>query len=614
MAITSILQRFLISAVALATVVPASPYFNRKPFHAALNERATSDNSSSLVVDLGYELYRGVANSSTGLNTFKGIRYAAPPTGSMRWQPPHAPTSNRNQTLMADAFPPRCPQSGFVPQYTSSFNFTGDEDCLFLSVYAPSNASNLPVLVWIHGGGYGLGQGTQDLTQIINTNKNGFIGVAIQYRLGAFGFMSSDEIHRYGTPNAGILDQTFALQWVQSYIDLFGGDPTRVTISGESAGAGSVMLQTMAFGGYLGDSLFSNAIAASPYLPMQYGYADFVPSQSYYAFAQAAGCFDDRAFGNASTTIFQCLVGKDTMILQNASSFVSASGTYGTWGFLPVTDGAFIQQLPSQQLLRKQINGVRILSGNNANEGPLFTPQNIATEDDFVTFLRRTFPLFTESDISKVLLYYPSTNASVDMSTPDFATSGVSGATALNESTFGTGQQQRADNVYSETTFTCPAYWLAEAFSDNGHEAYKYQHSVIGAQHGADVAGYFGPATPNFGPDYEKAFMTIWGNFIIANNPSLPLTIANGASSNSTTPNPATTWPLFTIAQPYQINLNETGGTAFQTPGVNPKVNITEFRDPGLRNDFSLVNAYTWEGGRGLRCDFWRSMGVVVPE
>ena len=105
------------------------------------------------------------------------------------------------------------------------------------------------------------------------------------------------------------------------------------------------------------------AIAASPYLPMQYTYNDFVPSQSYYAFAQAAGCFNDRAYGFANQTIFACLVGKDTETLQNASSFVSASGNFGTWGFLPVTDGAFIQQLPSQQLLKKQVNGVRMLSG-----------------------------------------------------------------------------------------------------------------------------------------------------------------------------------------------------------------------------------------------------------
>ena len=81
---------------------------------------------------------------------------------------------------------------------------------------------------------------------------------------------------------------------------------------------------------------------------------------------------------------------------------------------------------------------------NNANEGPAFTPQNIVTEDDFVRFLQVTYPLFTNDDISRLLLYYPSTNASVS-NTPKFATSGNSTPTALNESTFGTGQQQRAD-------------------------------------------------------------------------------------------------------------------------------------------------------------------------
>ena len=96
---------------------------------------------------------------------------------------------------------------------------------------------------------------------------------------------------------------------------------------------------------------------------MQYHYNDFVPSQSYYAFAHAVGCFDDRAFGSATQTIFQCLVGKDTMTLQNASNYISTSSRYGTWGFLPVTDGSFIQQLPSQQLLEKRVNGLRLLAG-----------------------------------------------------------------------------------------------------------------------------------------------------------------------------------------------------------------------------------------------------------
>ena len=168
--------------VAFAALASSIPTYNSRAFDAALSKRQNPANSSSLVVDLGYEQYRGVANASTGLNTWKGIRYAAPPTGLLRWQPPQAPAVDREQILSANHLPQNCPQSPKSP-IVSGFNFTGNEDCLFLSVYAPQNAANLPVLVWIHGGGYGTGQGNQDMSSIINTNNNNFVAVAIQYRV-----------------------------------------------------------------------------------------------------------------------------------------------------------------------------------------------------------------------------------------------------------------------------------------------------------------------------------------------------------------------------------------------------------------------------------------------
>ena len=125
------------------------------------------------------------------------------------------------------------------------------------------------------------------------------------------------------------------------------------------------MLQTMAYGGTLGESLFSNSIAASPYLPQQYGYNGSVPLQSYHAFASAAGCFGPSALpqNDLDSSIFACLVSQDTATLQYASASVSGSSRYATWAFLPVTDGVFIQQLPSQQLLKQQVNGRSILIG-----------------------------------------------------------------------------------------------------------------------------------------------------------------------------------------------------------------------------------------------------------
>jgi carboxylesterase type B len=120
------------------------------------------------------------------------------------------------------------------------------------------------------GGGYGVGSANSfDYGHITKTVNNGMVIVQIQYRVGAFGFLSSAEIAKYGTLNPGVHDMVFALEWVQKYIKLFGGDPDEVTISGESAGGGAVMLMAMANGGTEGTRLFKRGIASSPYYPTQ---------------------------------------------------------------------------------------------------------------------------------------------------------------------------------------------------------------------------------------------------------------------------------------------------------------------------------------------------------
>lgn len=106
-----------------------------------------------------------------------------------------------------------------------------------MNVFAPPEARSLPVFVWIHGAGYGAGNGDENLGPFIKDNEDGFIGVSIQYRLGAFGFLASDDVHRFGVVNAGLRDQGFALQWVQRHIELFGGNASQVTIVGNSCGS-----------------------------------------------------------------------------------------------------------------------------------------------------------------------------------------------------------------------------------------------------------------------------------------------------------------------------------------------------------------------------------------
>ncbi|KAF2471200.1 alpha/beta-hydrolase [Lindgomyces ingoldianus] len=565
-----------------------------------------------LKVDLDYAVYKGYNNATSGLNIWKGIRYAAAPIGDLRWKAPRTPPTNKT-TQSATNFGPTCPQ--VYPAVPNVPNVPGDEDCLFLNVYAPANTSKLgklPVLVWIHGGGYGYGDGTQDMSSIISANKRGFLGVTIQYRLGAFGFLSSSEVKAKGVVNAGLLDQAFALAWVQSYISKFGGDPKKVTISGESAGGGSVMYHAMAKGGTLGTTLWQNGIAASPYLVAQYDFNATVPTQRFYAFSSAAGC-------GSSGAVLDCIKAKDSATLQQANWNVGAAQTYGTWAFLPVTDYSYIQQLPSVQLKVKKVNGENMLVGNNANEGALFVPPTISTLADLTAWLKVEFPNLSDEDIQAILDANPASAAVVDPAAPKFATNGLTPppVTAVNVSQVATGQQQRGDisswilttyfsipltflqNIYAESTFVCPSYWLNSAYDPKS--SYHYQYSVPFAGHTDDISAYFGPSAPNQSPAFSLAFRQIWGNMVMKSNPSIA---SEAAASN---------WPVWTGDEKSRmLNLNETGGTPYTTV-TQFGATVTQFMDPGLQNAISVANAWAWEGGRGKRCEFWRGIAGKVP-
>ncbi|KAL0765127.1 hypothetical protein CaCOL14_012387 [Colletotrichum acutatum] len=561
---------------------------------------------SLLVVDLGYAKYEGYNNATSGLNIWKGIRYAAPPTGSQRWQPPRLPSSNDTAgagdgVTAANEFGPICPQN--YPAVPGLPFIPGNEDCLFLNVYAPADAKDLPVLVYIHGGGYGYGDGRIDMSEIIGANEGGFVAVVIQYRLGALGFLSSADVKAQGVVNAGLLDQAFALGWVQRFIGLFGGDRGKVTIAGESAGAGSVMYHTLAADGGLGTTLFNNGIAASPYLPFHYTFDAPFPTARYQAFAEKAGC-------SSSDDVLTCLRGKDSMTLQVASANTTFEQPYGFWAFYPVTDSVYIKSLPTEQMKQKKVNGERLLVGHNANEGPLLTPPNIFSVADLTSWLKLEFPNLSPGQIDEILAANPTKTGSNDTR---FETNGLTGLTALDVSQSGTGQQQRANNIYAEATFVCPSYWLSDAFT-SPMSSWHYQYSVPFAWHTADIPGYFGPATPNQGPDIVLAFRKIWGNFITGNDPSISNELANGASSGADigAENGASQWPVWTEEAPKQVNLNQTGGVPYEFT-TSWGAQVTQFMAPGQVNDIRVVPADSWEGGRGARCEFWRGLAPSIP-
>jgi len=199
------------------------------------------------------------------MNVFKNIPYAAPPVGDLRWRPPQ-PAASWNGTRDASQFGDSCPQP-YVKNLSTGLALPGNEDCLKLNVFTPQNpGKDLPVMVWIHGGGL-LVDGARDAQFTpINLVKNGVIVVTFDYRLGSLGFFASKELiaeaKAKGEPvgNYGTMDQIAVLKWVKRNIAAFGGNPNNVTIFGESAGGRSVtwlMVSDAARG------LFHRAIAES---------------------------------------------------------------------------------------------------------------------------------------------------------------------------------------------------------------------------------------------------------------------------------------------------------------------------------------------------------------
>jgi carboxylesterase type B len=443
----------------------------------------------------------------------------------------------------------------------------------------------------------------------MTTNNNNFISVIIQYRLGAFGFLSSSDVKKRGALNAGLLDINLALKWVQANIGKFGGDANRVTLAGESAGAAAVLYQAQAYGGNQKETLFTNAITASPWVPNQHDYDDEEPTAAYEGFVEAAGC-------SSAQNKLGCLRAADTIVLQNASAKVSEAGAYGTFAFLPVTDGTFVRDRLTTSLFSKSLKGKRVLSGNMANEGIPLAPLTTRTLSDFQSYINTTFPSFSASDKSLLETTYafPGDTLPVNPNAMRFPTTGTAIPTALNMSEFATGNAQRLINVFAESAFDCPGYWTASAFP----QGWKYQFSVPPSYHGYDLQALWSD-TPTPGASFKYSFRKIWGNFITQDSPVISVEDAKGGVPNSTVPaaqgyggRGMIQWPVWDEEMPVLLNLNATGG-------VETFVQTTEdlyyyvYSDPGVSNQISLADAQSWEGGRGERCEFWKGMASKVP-
>ncbi|MCJ1475369.1 hypothetical protein MMC13_004031 [Lambiella insularis] len=467
---------------------------------------------TSLDVNLGYEIHRGALipgqNGLASGYAFKNIRYGQAPVGELRFAKPLAPTTVAEPELNDGSDERRCIQQipywaayaqKYLLDYAAGKNITKEgwtnppeepikypelaprdpaehEDCLFLDVWVdkdvydnrsdePSQGEGAPVIVWFFGGGYGFGykdQGTErhdGLNERARKSNNGtgLVYVDFNYRVGAFGWLAGSEFAAdHGIPNVGLFDQRLALKWVKDNIARFGGDPDKVTVMGESAGASSILHQITASGALSEDTgaqLFHRAILQSPaFFPV----ADNVqPDSAYLKFLTAV-----REDVHLTLEDLRSLPEDDEALIY-ANRVTIQRAPYGQFVYGPVVDGWVVSDLPGRLLREDHFDhGVQVMVGYNSNEGLLFTPPYVQDDAGFEEYIRTAFPMAVDDVIDHIKEMYPPVTEDEDTTARD--------------------RIQRLSNALGAAAVACNTYYLNDAFAN---ATYSYMFSLYPGFH-----------------------------------------------------------------------------------------------------------------------------------
>ncbi|KAF3932541.1 Cholinesterase [Dactylellina cionopaga] len=353
-------------------------------------------HSSSPSVKITNGTVHGTHSSKWNQDFFLSIPYALPPVGNLRFRPPQY--INKKKDIDAREYGPLCYGYG-QDQWSAPLS----EDCLTLNVVRPAGThSDLPVAVWIHGGGFSSGSANNpqyNLTFLVDQSvKVGtpMIGVSMNYRLAAWGFLSSAEVAGTNNLNLGLRDQRLALHWVQENIRAFGGDPRKVTIFGESAGGFSVGAHQTAFHGR-DDNLFRGVIMESG-SPVYYSPSPFPDTfqKNYDDILTATGCT------NKLDTL-QCLRGVSTKALNKVFN------TSNALAFGPVVDGEFISGFGSQALKEGRYVRVPTMIGTTSDEGATIASfGTIFDNDTDIKNFLGAITKYTSQTIDRLLKIYDS--------------------------------------------------------------------------------------------------------------------------------------------------------------------------------------------------------------
>ncbi|KAG7384478.1 hypothetical protein PHYBOEH_009435 [Phytophthora boehmeriae] len=429
--------------------------------------------------------YYGVYQSTYDQDFFLGMPYAQPPVGDLRFRNPQSLNTTWTEAKNATEYSPMCYGYG---SDTWVLGNVISEDCLTINIVRPngiSKGSDLPVGVWIHGGGLTQGSGSDpryNLSYIIEEAVSAgkpFIGVSFNYRLQAFGFMSGTAVHNAGVANLALKDQRLAMRWVQENIAAFGGDASKVTIWGESAGARSIGYQLIAYDGR-DDGLFRSAV-------MQSGAAAYWPKSfknvsawdtNYNAITDAANC------SSAEDTL-ECLrkVPIDTL----SAIFNSTVGTSAMYA--PSVDGDILTDVGPKLIGAGKFVHVPILHGANFDEGTAFGKTGVNTNEEFASYLTNTMGY--SDDVADTLL---------DMY-PDIPQIGIPATLHGRPGTDTSyGYMYKRVSAYAgDNNQHGPRRFMSQMWAKDGVPVYSYRFNVLtagtsqylGATHFTEVAFVF---------------------------------------------------------------------------------------------------------------------------
>ncbi|MBO0929430.1 carboxylesterase/lipase family protein [Fibrella aquatilis] len=332
----------------------------------------------------------GTLNQTADIQTFKGIPFAAPPVGDLRWKAPQ-PVQPWTGIRQCNAFGPSPMQGVPAPfgPWSAEFLIPAapiSEDCLYLNVWTGTakTTARRPVLVWIYGGGFGSGGSGAPIYDGEATARKGIVFVSINYRVGPFGFFAHPELSgesgRNASGNYGLMDQIAALRWVQANIAQFGGDPANVTIAGQSAGSMSVNCLVAS---PVAKGLFTKAIAESG--------ASFARPQPLLKEAEANGLTVMSAMGASSLAELRAKPAAE--LLQKGQGALRG----------PIVDGYVLPKTVACLFADGTQNDVALLTGWNEDEGMAFGPPPTAAD------YRQQVEKQYGADAPQLLHYYPAT-------------------------------------------------------------------------------------------------------------------------------------------------------------------------------------------------------------